>query len=339
LGPGFPLFPFPLDAYGGPRRAIRRLKPDLIVILETELWPNFLREAHRAGVRTMLANGRISPRSYKNYQKVRFLFGEVLGYLDRLAMIRTGDADRVIGLGADPGRTLVAGNAKYDLLMAKADPDRAARLAVRLGPLGPGPVWVAGSTREGEEKIIMDVFSTLRAEFPGLHLILAPRHVGRSDRIESRIAGAGWRVRRWSRPDAGGGSDVTLVDAMGDLFHLYARADAAFIGGSLVPLGGQNPLEPAVWGRPMLFGPHMEDFEDAVALLDSHGAGRKVQDGADLARTLADLFRRPDQARDLGQRGKQALAGHRGAADRLAEQALDLIGAAAGAGHEREPVL
>ncbi|MEW5722230.1 MAG: 3-deoxy-D-manno-octulosonic acid transferase [Thermodesulfobacteriota bacterium] len=317
---------FPLDVYGAPARALDRFQPDLLIILETELWPNFLREARRRGIRTMLANGRISVRSFVRYRRFRFLFEEVLGCVDLMCMIRPEDRERIISMGAAPDRVVVAGNAKFDRLLRRADPDRVAELGREIG-LGTGrPVLAAGSTREGEEDLVLEAFLGIRRDFPDLHLILAPRHVTRAGEVEALVRRLGLSLVRRSRSEKGGGRpDVTLVDVMGELFYLYGLADVAFCGGSLVRLGGQNPLEPATWGVPVLYGPSMEDFTDAVEMLESVGAGRKVDGAAGLARAAGEILADPEEAARLGEAGRMALQNHAGAADRLAEAALKLL--------------
>ena len=317
---------FPLDAYGSPSRALKRLRPDLIIILETEIWPNFLRTAHQQGRRVMLANGRISSRSFGGYRRFRFFFKEVLGCLDRLVMIREEDAHRIMALGADPTRVSVAGNAKYDLLLDRANPRQVEALGRELGLAG-RPVVVAGSTRTGEETVLLDAFLRLRVDFPTLHLILAPRHVQRSREIENLLQERGLTWTRRSTPGrpAGRSIDVTLVDVMGELFFLYGLGRVAFVGASLVPLGGQNPLEPAVWAVPVLFGPHMDDFTDAKDMLLSCGAGRTVADGEDFYQQLRQLLLDHESARLLGEAGRLALSAHQGAAHRLADLALELL--------------
>ncbi len=320
-----PIRTFPLDVFGGPTRALASLKPDIVILLESELWPNFLKAAKARGVKTMLANGRISARSASGYRRVRFFLREVLDNLDLMAMIHPDDRDRIVSIGADPSRVRVAGNAKYDLLLDRVDPDRTEQFRRDLGLVG-RPVLVAGSTRQGEEPIILDVFRRLRSEFPGLHLILAPRHVQRAEEIEARIRSLGLtHVRRSRMPSKCQEADVTLVDVMGELFHLYGLAQVAFCGGSLAPRGGQNPLEPAAWGVPVLYGPSMEDFIDARTMLEGCGAGYTVHRPADLYQGLRELLADPDRSKALGFSGRQALERQHGAADNLADLALDLL--------------
>jgi len=325
LPPDVPVFTFPLDILGSPGRALARLRPDLVILMETELWPNFLRAASRRGVRIMLANGRISVRSWPQYRRFRFLFRAVLDYVDLMAMIGAGDRKRIVAMGADPAKVKVAGNVKYDHLLGREDRPRAARLREELG-LGPGRrVLAAGSTRSGEELQIVEAFEGLLKDFPDLHLIIAPRHIDRAGEVEALVRARGLSVGRRSRLRGGPAPMVTVVDVMGELFYLYGLADVAFCGASLVPLGGQNPFEPAVWAKPVLYGSSMEDFEDARAVLEQVGAGQTARNVYELYRKARELLSDPEEARARGQAGRRALEAHEGAADRLADLALGLV--------------
>lgn len=324
------VIPFPFDAYGGPGRALDRLKPDMVILLETELWPNFIKAAHARGVKIMLANGRISVRSVEGYRKVKFLFKEVLGYIDLMAMIRNDDKERIISLGADEKKVCVTGSAKFDMLLNRVDEARMKRLKEELGLDEDAPVIVAGSTRTGEEQIILNAFSKLRNDFPRLHLVIAPRHITRSDEIENLIRKTGLTLQRRSlmdgskRPEE---CDVTLVDVMGELFFLYGMAAVAVCGGSFFDRGGQNPLEPAVWGRPVVYGRSMDDFLDARELLENAGAGFTADEHEDLYTLLKRLLTNKPEAERMGAAGKTAVNGHHGSAERQASLALELLDA------------
>lgn len=326
LPEGTPVMTFPFDVYGGPARALRRLKPDLVVILETELWPGFLRAAKKRNAMVMLANGRISPRSIKGYTRVKPFLREVLGQFDLMAMIEPVDARRLISLGADPAKVRVVGSAKYDLLLSRADDSRVRDLKDRLD-LGDRPVLIAGSTRTGEEPVVLDVFQRLKADFPGLHLILALRHIERTREVSATIAARGLTCNRLSRLKevAQAPADITLVDTMGDLFFLYGLSTVAFCGGSLVNKGGQNPLEPAVWSVPMLYGPSMEDFISPKNMLEAAGAAETIRNGEELYSGIKALLADPTAAAARGRAGRRAVEGHGGAAERLAAMALDLL--------------
>jgi 3-deoxy-D-manno-octulosonic-acid transferase len=328
VGPDVPITALPLDAYGGPARALRRLSPDLLVIIETEIWPNLLKAAHDLGIKTMLANGRISAGSYRLYRRFRFLFREALGRFDLMAMNHALYRDRIVSLGADPRRVVITGSAKYDALLDRVDPARAERYRQELGLAPNRRILVAGSTRSGEEAVLLEVFQRLKRDFPDLALVLAPRHVERAGELVSLIHEKGLSVRRRSAgprpvPD---GADVVLVDVMGELFFLYGLGEAAFCGGSLVPLGGQNPLEPAAWAKPVLYGPFMDNFPEAIGLLEESGAGMMVEDDWALYRRLAVLLKDPELARSRGLAGQEALRARPKSAERTAALALGLVG-------------
>ena len=329
---GLPVVAFPIDCYRAPDRALARLCPDLVIILETEIWPNFLRAAGKRGVKVMLAHGRISPRSFNGYKKAGFFFREVLKYFDLMAMISPDDVNRIVSLGADPARVTAAGGAKPELAMTRVDNERASSLRREYGIHPDRPVITAGSTRSGEEKIILDVFSRLKIDFPELHLILAPRHVGRADEVEGLIRRAGLTLYRRSRGTrvsadgpARGRTDVSLVDVMGELFYLYEPCRVAFCGASLVPKGGQNILEPAAWGRPVLYGPYMEDFIEAREILEKAGAGLTVNDRNEFYETMRALLSDQERAEAMGRAGRAALEGYGGTSARLAELALSIL--------------
>ena len=324
------LFTFPLDAFGGPPRTLERLRPDLLMLIETELWPNLLKTARSKGVKTMLANGRISARSAARYRWSGKLFHEVLSYLDVMAMSQQVYKDRIIALGADPSKVTVAGDVKYDREVTKKDREELSRLSLELGLHTDRPVLVAGSTRTGEETILLDVFARLRKDFPSLHLILAPRHIDRADEVERLVRSHGLSMERRSGHPAAPvnpehSADVTLVDVMGELFTLYGLADVAFCGASLVPLGGQNPLEAAAWGKPVLYGPYMETKLDAREMLEAAGAGETVTGAEDLFRKIRFLLSNPDLARERGNKGFEALPSQTGASNRLAQLGLNLL--------------
>jgi len=322
-----PIVTFPLDVYGSPLRALRRLKPDLIILVESEIWPNLLRAASGHGVKTMLASGRITERAASRCRRFGFFFREVLGFLDLMAMNQAEHRDRIISMGADPAKVVVTGSAKYDQLVSRADPKRLGPLRESLGLSPDQPVLAAGSTRAGEEAMVLDAFKRLRRDFPRLHLILAPRHVDRAGEVEGLIRDHDFsfarRTEQKTLPNSA--PDVTLVDVMGELFDLYGLADAAFCGGSLVPSGGHNPLEPAAWAKPVFYGPSMEEFLDAKEMLESVEAGQTVLNADELYLKARKLFSNPGLARERGRAGWEALKAFPGSADRLAELAIGLL--------------
>lgn len=301
---------FPLDFGGAVRRAVRRVGPGCFIALETELWPNLLRAFRQAKIPAVLANGRISDRSYRRYKLVRPLFRRVLADMTFFCMQSEEDARRIISLGARPERVLVTGNLKMEAPSGDAG---AAELWRRLLHLGQAPVLVAGSTHRGEEALVLDAFAALRPKSNGLRLVLAPRHPERLDEVESLAQGRGLSVVRRSRVAAGNAAPVILVDTMGELASIYAVADVIFVGGSLVPIGGHNVVEPALHAKPVVFGPHMTNFRDAAALLLRADAAVQVTDGADLTAALARLLDDGPARETLGRAAWTAVRGHQGA--------------------------
>lgn len=322
-------FYYPLDIPCVIQRTLDRVRPDLFVPVETELWPNFLKLCRRRGVRIALVNGRLSPRSFRRYRKTRFFWKGILAFLDEAGMISQTDGDRIADLGLPLSRIRILGNAKYDGLAARVSPELAAEIGGRLG-IAPGEgVLVAGSTHEGEETVVLEVYKRLLEERPDFKLILIPRHIERADGVAELVRRAGFADGiRMSEIDAGRrrqGERVVLIDVIGELFKVYSLATVVFCGGSLVPKGGQNLLEAAAWGKVVFHGPHMEDFRDERALLAEAGAGITIQDGGELYRGIRRLLDDPERLRATGEAGRQAVAANRGAAERYAALVADLL--------------
>jgi 3-deoxy-D-manno-octulosonic-acid transferase len=313
-------FVFPLDLPQAIRRVLDALRPTAFVAMETELWPNLLRILHQRGIPAMVANGRISDRSFRRYRWIRPFLRSVLGTVAAFGMQSLEDARRVLVLGAQPERVVVTGNLKMDV---KPPEEGAERLWERLLGLGREPVWVVGSTRQGEEEIIADVYRSLRTSHPALVLVLAPRHPERVSEVEAILAARGIpSVRRSALPGQPRPQGAAiLVDTVGELASLYSVADVVFIGGSLIPWGGQNMVEPALRGKPVVFGSHVENFRDAARLLLKAGAAIQVRDGADLGAVLRRLLDDPAQRERMALAAREALAGQTGACPKT----LDLM--------------
>jgi 3-deoxy-D-manno-octulosonic-acid transferase len=282
----------PLDCRRALRPFLDALRPTLVLIAETELWPNYFIESRRAGARVAIVNGRISERALGRYRYLRPLFREALGAADLILAQTDDDARRFLALGAVPGCVNVTGNTKFDLESLAAAP-----LRPELAAFAPGrPLLVAGSTAPGEEQIVIDAWRELRARFDAIALVLAPRHLERVPEVEALLRAARIDYSKASAPPdatatAANASRVLLLDTMGDLRAMYGRAAAAFVGGSLRPgRGGQSLAEPAAAGVPVMFGPfHENQRAIATALLDAR-AGAVVHDAADLARALGALL-------------------------------------------------
>ncbi len=312
----------PLDFTGAVKRALATLQPDILVCLETEIWPNWLTAAHERGIKIALVNGRISMRTINRYIKIRPLIRWTLTYVDAFSMIQRADAGRIARLGAAADRITVNGNAKFDVLQKKADrslkPAMRQLYAVKKGQ----PVLVAGSVRHREDRILLAVYQKIVRIFPNTLLIIAPRHIGKAPAIGKHVGEHGFSCQYRSDLGPGGRprtASVVVVDAMGELMATYSIATLAFCGGSLVPLGGQNILEAAVWGIPVFFGPSMEDFLDAKALLDASGGGIQVADGRELADKILYYLNHPEKAAAAGQLARKVVATGSGAAEKHAD--------------------
>ena len=319
---------FPLDFITSVRRALRHLRPDVIVCLETELWPNFLGEAHSLGIPTLLLNGRISPKSFGHYRRISFLMKPLLNCFAALAMSSKGDAERVIALGAPAAKVLVTGNMKGAGLVEQTESKRIEDLRQRM-KLQPGrPVLIAGSIRQGELSWLPEIFSRLLDQRPDLVGIFAPRHLNRLGRLASCFEQQGLEFQRLSSLMNGAESrkaNVILVDGVGMLFDLYGLGDLIFCGGSLVPLGGQNILEPVAWGKPVFYGPHMDNFLQASQLLERAGCGIRVRDREELLVQLRYFLANPEELDGMGSKGQAVLRDRNQIAIKQAELVREVL--------------
>jgi len=318
----------PLDLYWAVQHSLERWRPDLLIIAETEIWPNLLRMAKEKGVRTMLANGRISARSYRRYRRTRFFWAEVLDYFDVLSMIGVPDGDRIIAMGANPVKVFVNGNCKFDQAIFKAEAEFKKEMQNLLSLQEGDLVFVAGSTHEGEEEVILQTFLRVRQEFPSLILIIVPRHIDRVPKIEKLVMDykVGEFVRRSKLPEEGRGDRPIIIwDTFGELSKVYSIATLVFCGGSLVPKRGQNILEPAAWGKVVFYGPSIEDFHDAHELLQEAGAGFMVKDYKELGERCLYFLNHPTELKKRGEAGKEILEANLGAAQRNFELARRLL--------------
>ena len=322
FGVDIPVVYAPIDFIGSVRKALSRVRPDVLVFLETEIWPAWLKEARRMGIKTALINGRISVRSIGGYLKFRRFFREVLRNVDAFSMILEEDAARIRAMGADPKRIQINGNAKYDLLASLADPSIETEMRQILNLEATQPVFVAGSTRGGEEDMVLDAYDRIAREFPDTVLIIAPRHIERVPEIGSLVERRGLRYQLRSDLDSDKArrrEPVVIINTFGELFKIYSIGTVVFCGASLVPLGGQNPLEPAVWGKVVLYGPSMEDFLDAKALLEEVGAGIPISGPEMLAERAIWFLRHPDALENYGARARQAAIKNQNAAAKHAK--------------------
>ncbi len=314
----------PYDLPGATRRAMAALRPDLLVLEYTEIWPNLIRAASKAGVRLALTNGRFDPEKLGKYRALFAAIGNPLRRIDCFLMRSDEEAARVLSLGAAPDRVWVTGNTKFDALVLDAQPGKEDELRREMGLDADRPVFMAGSTHEGEEELVLAVYARLRERHPGLQLVLAPRYVERSGKLMSLAAEAGLGVRLRSGGPAAGNAQVTILDTIGELAIAYRLATLVFVGGSFVTRGGQNVLEPAAQGCPVLFGPHMENFKDSVQVLQGRG-GIQVATPDRLLKVADELLSRPDQLKELGGLARQSVTSIRGASARNVEHLLSIL--------------
>jgi 3-deoxy-D-manno-octulosonic-acid transferase len=315
------LFFAPFDWPRPVRRTLTRLKPRLLVLVETEIWPNLIHEARRRGIRVAVVNGRISPRSFRRYMWVRRLLTHVLHEVDLFLMQSDAHSDRVRRIGAPGERVRTVGNLKYDALSRAGAPESLARLVAP----DAAPLWVAGSTAEGEEVGILEAFRALRGRFPEARLLIAPRHPERFETVLTLVQASGWRVARRSTLTAPWTGDVLVLDTLGELAPVYSLATIVFVGGSLVPLGGHNVLEAAIHGKAVIVGPHMENFQEIADLFTSAGALVQVPSATALAAAVLDLMTDEPRRRRIGEAARGLIDGHRGALDRTIEALSALV--------------
>jgi 3-deoxy-D-manno-octulosonic-acid transferase len=321
------VFYFPMDFAFAIRPYLSALQPRLVVLAETEFWPNFLRLAHASGARIAVVNGRISDRSWPNYRRFRWALRRMLAQVDLFLVQTQADSTRLEAIGAEAGRVRVTGNLKFDLSPA-APPPIVESLRQSLAAEGTGPVIVCGSTVEDEEPPLLRAFENVRVRQPRAVMILAPRRPERFDEVAILVQQMGiplWRRSRWQGEALAGG--VLLVDSIGELAALYALADVAFVGGSLVPRGGHNIIEPAQHGVAIVVGNHTENFRDIVGLFQSRDAVRIVG-VAELPLTLMHLLSNDAERRDLGRRAEETMRSQTGATARTLDALKTLLAGA-----------
>jgi 3-deoxy-D-manno-octulosonic-acid transferase len=312
---------FPLDYPWVVRQAIAHLQPRLFLMVETEIWPNFLRELARQEIPAILVNGRISPRSFRGYRRLRPFMRQVLPSISTFSMQTKLDAQRIIAIGAEPSCVHVTGNIKYDLPLTPLSPAAEHLLRDDLG-IGDAPVFMAGSTHHGEEDIVIAAYLRARVQVPTLRLLLAPRHLDRLDEIETLLQKHQLTVHRRSQGRMHAHDtpmSVLLLDTIGELAQLYGVGTVVFVGGSFVPIGGHNVLEPAAHRKAIMFGPHMHNFHEiATALLEAGGA-LQVQNPQDLGEQAIALLQQPERRQALGEAAYQTLRDNQGAITRTVE--------------------
>ena len=329
------VFYFPFDFAFIVRRTLDLVKPRVFIMMETEIWPNLLRTCRKRGVKTVMINGRISSRSYPRYRLIRPFFRRVLADIDRFCMQSEESARRLIDLGADSARVSVTGSLKFDSLELPAPASHGKPRLLRFFRLPPArPVIVAGSTFRGEEAAVLRAFARVKATMPTAMAILAPRQPERFAEAERLARDAGFAtVRRSELPiDAEPRADVVVLDSIGELAQLYQVATAVFVGGSLVDHGGHNILEPAIFGKPIVFGPYMQNFKEIAEAFVANGAAVCVASEHGLEDALLALLTDPVGRARMGAAARALVEANRGAKEKTLSAIAELMPSADGAG-------
>lgn len=316
----------PWDTWLTISKAVRTIKPKIFITIETELWPALFSTLKKNGSRIVLLNGRISPESFKGYKLIKPFMKKVLSYLDFIYMQGETDAERIVTIGADKKKAGIMGNFKFDIELDKKE-------SVNWMDGVKGKILLAGSTHKGEEEMVLDAYEEVKKSFPDLKLILAPRHPERFNEAEEILKKRNLNFIR--RTDFTVDSsqltvnsqqaDIILLDTIGELSQLFSKADVTFIGGSLLPFGGHNILEPAYWGKPSIFGPHMENFPIAKDFL-MEGAAIMVKDPGSLAAAIKDLLENTEKAEHMGQKAKGIIDKNTGAVKKAVALVRSFLG-------------
>ncbi len=320
---------FPLDIPFAVNKMLDLVRPDVFVLVETELWPNFLSAASKRGVSSLMVNGRISPRSFSKYRGTGFFWRGILKNIAAAGMISDIDATRIADIGMAAGKIRVMGNAKYDALAAMVSQDLQDDIVRRYNVRQDEKFLVAGSTHPGEEDVIIQVYRELLATYPELGLILVPRHIERAGDVIHLLRQADLKDMITTTQMISGRSreneKVIVVDVIGELFKAYSLATVVYCGGSLVPKGGQNILEAAAWGKVVFYGPSMEDFSQEAALLEGAGAGIRIHNSRELSEGILRMLADPQDAQRRGERGQAVVLANMGAAERYAEMVTEYL--------------
>ena len=298
-------FPFDLSWVVG--RVLKRIKPDMVIIVETEIWPNFVRHTRRLGARLVLVNGRISDRSFPRYLRVRGIFSRLLKHFDAFCMQSVQDADRIKVLGAEPSKVSVSRNLKFDMQVDLSALPSVEKIKSQYLIPDDSLVWVAGSTHAGEEELILSVYQQLLPQFKNLILILVPRHPERARSVGELLTklDVQFRIRSQinTRDSLLQSGEVLLVDTVGEMMALYTASDVVFVGGSFVPVGGHNILEAALLKKPVLFGPYMHNFKEISKLILKSCGGWKVENSTALSERLESLLQHAPLRESVGLSG------------------------------------
>ena len=316
---------FPLDLSFSVKRALAAVRPRVFASVEAEIWPNFLHYAHAAGVRTAVVNGVVTDRTFPRAQRVAFVYRWALSCVDRFCMQTDRDAERIIKLGAPESQVSVTGNTKFDEPFPILADDEKRSLIAEFGFPDSCEILVAGSTNPGEDEPVLDAFVRARESRPSLKLVIAPRQLDHAEMVANLARARGLRVGlRTRRNETSGSEDAVVLDTMGELAKVYAVASVSFVGGTLIPKGGHNLLQPVAQGKPVIFGPHTFKTADVAQMVLDAGVGFRVANERELAGKIVDLLSSPSRLEDISGNAERLIESNRGAADRCARAIVDL---------------
>lgn len=324
------IFYFPLDFSFAVKRAIKQVNPDICILIETEIWPNFLRICKKERIPIIIANGRLSEKSFKGYKRLGPIIKRILQDITLFSMQTNADAERIKRLGAAEDRIRVVGNIKFDQALASSKTVKKEEIRKKFNIPTDKFILLFASTHSGEEKILIPLFKKLKEEKENLFLIIAPRHPERFDEVASIIEKEGMSYLRRtnienSNSNAAKGYDILLLDSVGELYMLFSVCDLVFMGGSLVPVGGHNLLEAAVFGKPTVFGPHMHNFRDIASIIISNKAGYQVSNEKELIQIMKHFIDNPTELSEASNNCKLIFDENSGATDKNVEIIKGLI--------------
>ncbi|MBI5748078.1 MAG: 3-deoxy-D-manno-octulosonic acid transferase [Nitrospinae bacterium] len=322
---------FPFDFSWSVKRALNTINPIICIIMETELWPNFLKEANKKAIPVAVINGRISERSFKRYRMISLFMKSVLESVRLFSMQTEDDAKRIVALGADKRNVNVSGNIKYDNEFKDIEEEKGKEIKNTLEVNNSDRIFIAGSTHPGEEEMVVKLYSNILKNYPDFRLVIAPRHIDRVGEVEEIVKKMGLdtvrktELLKGSRVKDQGSSNtkpIIILDTIGELSFMYSIADIVFVGGSLIPHGGQNILEPAFYKKPVIFGKYMMNFQEIAKEMILSGGGIQINNEEDLIREVGGLLNNKKKMIEIGEKGYQVIMKNRGAL----QKNLELIG-------------
>ncbi|MBP2654203.1 MAG: Three-deoxy-D-manno-octulosonic-acid transferase protein [Firmicutes bacterium] len=317
---------FPLDLPWLGKSVVGQIRPKIFLLVETELWPNFLYAARAFDIPVLMVNGRISDKNVHRYRYLRGLLRDMLSTVKRFCMQSEIDAEYIVSMGADPKQVFVTGNTKFDQTYTSVTIDEKTALVNSLGFAGAGPVVVAGSTHKGEETLLFSAFNRVKQKYPQAALLIAPRDIMRAEELITLAAKYNLRARRRTATEVeDDGHDVVILDTIGELGKIYSVGDIIYVGGSLVPHGGHNILEPAAHGKPIIVGPHMYNFKDSYSLLKGRGACDTVTSSEALGDKLLWILDNADIRKKMGDEALAVIAENRGAARKSVQHLNEVL--------------